>query len=41
MPVVAGDSKLKSGDKYKNTQAEEFIPLRGLIMKLMKELIPQ
>jgi iron(III) transport system substrate-binding protein len=39
--VAPGDPKnaLKPGDKYKNTQAEEYIPLRGSIMKLAKELI--
>lgn len=43
LDVVSGDPKnvLKPSEKYKNTQAEEFIPMRAAIMKLAKDLIPQ
>jgi iron(III) transport system substrate-binding protein len=43
LDVVPGDTRnvLRPNEKYKNTQAEEFIPLRAAIMKLAKDLIPQ
>ena len=43
LDVLSGDPKniLKPNEKYKNTQSEEFIPMRGAIMKMAKELIPQ
>jgi iron(III) transport system substrate-binding protein len=43
LDVTSGDPKnvLKPSEKYKNTQSEEFIPMRAAIMKLAKELIPQ
>jgi iron(III) transport system substrate-binding protein len=41
LDVVPGDTRnvLRPNEKYKNTQAEEFIPMRAAIMKLAKELI--
>jgi len=43
LDVVSGDPRnaLKPNEKYKNTQVEEYIPMRVAIMKLAKELIPQ
>lgn len=43
LDVVPSDARnvLRPSEKYKNTQAEEFIPLRQSIMKMAKELIPQ
>jgi ABC-type Fe3+ transport system substrate-binding protein len=43
LDIVSGDPKnaLKPNEKYKNTQAEEFLSMRGAIMKLAKESIPQ
>ncbi|HEY2986704.1 MAG TPA: extracellular solute-binding protein [Candidatus Binatia bacterium] len=41
LDVVPGDTRnvLRPNEKYKNTQAEEFIPMRAAIMKLAKDLI--